>query len=340
MQHSILAPSSASRWIKCPGSVQYPQDDRETDASREGTAAHRFAERWLISGAPPADMPDYMAEPLAVYIAAVLSVTTNPAVEQRLQMPLIHPACFGTADATHRGGRRVFVFDLKFGRMPVEVENNYQLICYAIGAARPGDVVTVYIVQPRIWHPDGPIRSVTYSYDELTEHAARLHKQAVIALSENAYTSPGYHCQWCPGLHVCPAARRVSLQDRPQVLEIPDSTLADELQILRESLAVTQNRLDALERDALGRLRTGARLIGCNAHYSEGRRSWNTPDEDVIKMSDLLNINITKLITPAQALNCGIPEEIINQYSNRKTGKLKISTDGDEIAKRVFKNVE
>lgn len=47
--HSILGASSAGRWMKCPGSVRLCKGlpNVSSEAAKEGTAAHWFAEQCL-----------------------------------------------------------------------------------------------------------------------------------------------------------------------------------------------------------------------------------------------------------------------------------------------------
>lgn len=50
--HSLLSPSSAPRWMRCPGSVALSDGvpDTSSDYADEGTAAHHVAARCLIAG--------------------------------------------------------------------------------------------------------------------------------------------------------------------------------------------------------------------------------------------------------------------------------------------------
>ena len=343
MSHSVLAPSSAYRWTVCPGSVRLAQQYPETGSSAaaaEGTLAHSHAEHWLRTGQPRDDIPPAMVEPLAMYIADVYSVTLSPQVEQRLDLSMIHPACFGTADAVHRDGHTVYVWDLKFGYQLVEVQNNLQLLCYAAGVAQPGDTIYVIISQPRVWHSQGRTRSFFITYEALTEHIDRLRRAAVLAMSDTAEAVPGTHCTYCPALHVCPAARRVLLDfSQPAQAEpVPDHALAEELRVMRDIERLLRLRIGALEADALQRMRTGSRLPGLSTRRTETRLQWSAPPAEVLAMAAACGYQITKPVTPTQALNSGVPADIVHQYAERKPGAVQLATDCDKQASEVFKN--
>ena len=327
----------------CPGSVRLSQlfpEVGSSPAAIEGTEAHSYAEKWLTAGEPPEEMPDYMAEPLALYIAAVLSVTERPAVEVRLEIPAIHAACFGTADAMHRAENRVHVIDLKFGRMPVEVDGNWQLICYAAGACKPGDIVTVTIVQPRIFHPAGRVRSVVYTYDQLQVFVGALARSAALAMSDNPHTIPGLHCQYCPALHACPSARRSALfhiaDSNP--VEIPPDALSEELAAARISSDIAKWRVEALEKQTMELLKLGTRVPGSEIKAGAGRLYWSVSEDDIRAMSRIYDVEPVRLVTPVQALEMGIPGDVIEHYATRRPGRLQISTDSDQKAARIFKN--
>ena len=73
-------------------------------------------------------------------------------IEERVSMEEISEHIWGTADAILIGEKELEIIDLKSGKFPVDVENNTQLLIYALGAlSRYGNedtVVTMTIVQP------------------------------------------------------------------------------------------------------------------------------------------------------------------------------------------------
>lgn len=137
--HAKLGPSSAHRWVNCPGSIKASEgiDPRTSKYAAEGTAAHELASAVLTFNEPSAakflgqfididatetrhiisykgvanglnvwPITEEMVDAVDTYVEHVRSlidaVKGPPAivdVEQRLDMTHIHPAIFGTGDA-------------------------------------------------------------------------------------------------------------------------------------------------------------------------------------------------------------------------------------------------
>lgn len=169
--HAVLSPSSADRWMTCPGSVPLTEGmaDTSSDYAAEGTAAHEIAALCLTSGTDAAayvgrivevSNPDKvreieitadMAEHIQVYVDHVrnrvadwtnLGATVTLEVEQRVPIGhlTLEDGAEGTADtviiAELPDSRVVIeVIDLKFGRgVEVQATDNRQLRLYALGA--------------------------------------------------------------------------------------------------------------------------------------------------------------------------------------------------------------
>lgn len=171
--HAALAPSSAGRWRRCPGSVtveaNYPATSNA--AADEGTAAHELAAHCLrntfdparflgrivditVGGATPV-LPeavkkpttkaqflvtDEMVEAVEGFIELVQSVCGNhaPLVETRVHASAIHKDCWGTADVLHydQSTKTLHCIDLKYGRgVVVEAKDNDQLKVYLSACA-------------------------------------------------------------------------------------------------------------------------------------------------------------------------------------------------------------
>lgn len=138
-------------------------------------------------------------------------------VEHRFDLSSIYPGCFGTADAVvwNPNTRLLTVTDLKYGAgIPVEVENNVQLLYYALGALVslkfPAKEVEIVVVQPRCPHSAGPVRRWRISAVDLLEFEANLVGYAKATEAPDAPLVPGDHCQFCRAEATCPALKEVA----------------------------------------------------------------------------------------------------------------------------------
>lgn len=381
-EHAVLPPSSAHRWVPCPGSVQAEQlyPDVESDASREGTAAHWVAEQVALSyqtdtGIKSAiDFVDQvapngvvineeMAEGVYMYVMDALKVCQEGGllqamrIEQRVAIDRVHELNWGTPDCAmyDAAERRLYVWDFKFGRVPVELYENWQIIDYAIGLIdhiTGGDglgdqriTVELRIVQPRAFHPEGPCRSWTIKGSDLRGYANQLKASADAAMGIDPPTKAGEHCRHCKASRGCSTLQRggAMIADRVETLQLhnlsPENT-AVELRYLRQAQTLLKERLGALEAQALEQTKNGTAIPGFSIGYGRGSVKWDKPDSDVIALGDLLNIDLRKAekpITPKQAMNLNVDEAVINSYSKNHQGAARLVTDDKTIAGRLFK---
>jgi len=223
--HSKLGASSYDRWGECPGSVAASEGipNESSIYAEEGTLAHDWA-AFLLTGKnkPQKELTDEMADAINVYAVHIGELRArNPSfesVEQRLDLSEYHPALFGTADyvAYFADTKTLHVVDYKHGRgIPVEVLGSRQLRYYGLGALHmnkfPIECVTLTIVQPRCYHPDGPVRSWVLDAVDMLDFAADLIDDARKTEDPNAPLVPGDHCRFCPAQPTCKAIESQAL---------------------------------------------------------------------------------------------------------------------------------
>lgn len=161
-KHAKLAPSGASRWMPCPGSIalcaKVPTPPT-SDYAKEGTAAHKLAADsfvpngildpgTLIGNTIAAEgkkftVDEDMVEAVQVYLDAVrgdlkgCSKEYTLGVEKPFNLSWLCKDMFGTVDLViyDPQTKRLTVYDYKHGQgTRVDVEWNPQLLIYALGA--------------------------------------------------------------------------------------------------------------------------------------------------------------------------------------------------------------
>lgn len=304
--HSIISPSSASRWIACPPSAMKAALHPYTTSiyAKEGTEAHALAEHkvnlWLgrrTDDPRPGmkhltrEMEDCTDE-YALFIqerAEELRRTgTMPTVftEVRLDLSRWAPQCFGTADCVIVGEGAFHVVDLKYGRgVEVRCEENTQMMMYALGAIEcfgslyKVDDVALTIFQPRL----GNISTWTTTKDELLSWAEDVLRPAArLALEGGGELNAGPHCRFCPErascrerAHWCLEVARKEFSGRR-----PDELPPDEIAKVLERADEVERWLSDVRGLASRLLGEGNAVPGWKLVEGRSLRRWS--DEDAV----------------------------------------------------------
>jgi Protein of unknown function (DUF2800) len=311
-QHAFLAPSSAHRWVFCPGSARlealYPQTE-ETPEAAEGTAWHWVTfDCMMIAGRVPAvgevapngvHVDETMIEAAHLTVADVVS-TLGPrwremiVVEQRVSIPRVSPHNWGTPDLRAwrqlgDGRWMLHVWDGKYGFKIVEAFENWQCIDYACGLlteAKMDDglsdqntLVDICVIQPRAPHREGPVRRWTVKASDLRAHINRLHSSATEATGDNpkCYPEPSA-CENCNGRHKCEAIQRSAFRGAEmghaaQPLDLTPAALGLELRTLTRAQALMKARISGLEEHAVSLIKRGSAVPWWMMESTPGRQT-------------------------------------------------------------------
>ena len=335
--HSPLGASSASRWMKCPGSATLIrlldeagiQDEADPDWRRDGVEAHELAAHCLNApcDAWEADQerwPTLNVEMMAavqVYLDHVRSIRgyNQRFVEYKLHRPGFHEAMFGTVDCALQDRKSgLHVIDYKHGvGVFVDVEHNVQLLYYAfmvideLGDCDDAEPVTLTIVQPR--SPVGdPVRSWTTTVGYVKEWANEVLRPAMEQTSLSGHLATGEHCRFCPAKLVCPAF--LGTAKRLFSLTLDEVTCGTEQQLADLLLLVPIGRmaLTALVAEAKRRTIENAKVIpGWKLVQAKADRMW----KDEAPVADLFGYQPQKLLSPAMVEKEPGGKEFVHEWA-------------------------
>lgn len=312
--HSKLGASASERWFNCPGSVRLCETVPAQEggaAALEGTAAHALAEK--VFNEPPnafyyigkakkllgdefnkhgIEVTKEMATHVQAYVDFVRAKANELGgelvIEKRFHLSHIHPDLFGTADAVIVVPfGEIWVIDFKYGvGHAVEVEENSQLLYYAVGAAMGEDTdkITVCVFQPRCEHEDGSIRTWEFEPTVLKNFAKKLRQRALETEKEDAALLPGKWCQWCNAAGVCPALHRSAIEtaktdfDDPQLPEVERLTDDQIAKVIRYA-GMFEKWFKAVKEYARERAKNGDVIKELKVVAGRGARVWKDEEQ-------------------------------------------------------------
>jgi hypothetical protein len=333
--HSTLGASSASRWLNCPGSVSLSEGmpNPSSKYALEGTAAHQLAEECILNKRSPYtyinggtvtledddgnqieyEVTSDMAEAVMVYLKEVTALAnylgqdiTGENVEVGFHLDWIDEELWGTNDLMLGVPfDTLYIYDYKHGQgVAVDVENNVQLMYYALGALGPDNPncytdVVLCIVQPRATHPDGPIRKWRVSVDALYDFHVKLLEGVKATRDKNAPLCSGPHCRWCLALSVCPEVGKEAASvagltakqvfgDKPLTFPGPNEILPEQRVKLYQFIEQFEQWAKAIKSDTHDKLLSGHDFPGLKVVAGRASRKYRDEAEAEKKLVGLI----------------------------------------------------
>lgn len=366
MSHSIFAPSSCHRWIRCPGSIAAESgfEDKATIYSAEGTLAHQVAAECYVNTWSPLqyvmkvfeidgfhiEFTHDMAEHVQTYLDYLFALNCKLGlVENKIDLGHIIPDTSGTSDyvGVDIDSKTLHVVDLKFGKgKMVYAENNEQMQLYALGALKmveyldiDFDKVVLHIVQPRIDHID--------TWETCPEALAEFAGEAYVAYeyAGNKYPPiiPGpIQCQWCRAKATCKEAADYvedAVRNQFPILDhkdLPDEQLAHALSLVN----MVTDWAKAIEAHATEQLSLGFSVPGYKLVAGRSNRKWGDESEAesaLRKAARRLKIKVSDLYVQtfksAPALEKELGKKVFAQFADlvvKPEGRPVIAPESDK----------
>ena len=348
--HSTLGASGAERWMECPGSVALlaelklpPSDEPEYRA--HGTAAHAVANLALTNEQDAWEFVDQKIEgvvipaewvsPIQLYLDRCREGDPDlSGTEQRIELP-DHPMAFGTVDRwEYYAGRRLLkVKDFKFGAgIAVEVEENPQLMYYAAGILQlpdlaDADAIEIEVVQPRAFHPDGPIRTWYTSRCFVDSWVNETLYPAMARTALDHTLNAGSWCRFCPAKLICPlmvGMYGAAMRTNPtQVVNLDNDALGRDYQAVQ----AVKMYIKAVEDQVFERMMRGQAIAFAKLVHKRANRIWK--DEAAMILDARIGADAyskPELRSPADLEKLSpLAKDLVREYAYTPTSGLTIA---------------
>ena len=356
--------SSLSRYMKCPGFAKFRDlPESETNlAAEEGTAAGELLQAMLEQRTTKPNVATvaknnyrfdsdmyFHVTPIA---QEILDKNVQVFCEQRIDWQAHQDVVIrGQFDICYQIGDTLHIEDLKYGWVLVDVEENWQLLGYAIGKVLQMEIqlrpkfIEFKIHQPRPHHEDGRSREWKISLDEMIGYHQKIVVQMELIANNAGDLVTGSHCKYCPAAgQNCTAFNKavnnaldVTMSEFKQD-SLNESQIADQLIILQRASELIKIKYDSLDQLACSKLKEGKLIPGFGLEEKYGDRSW-LPDvsPDVIQMITGKDIIEKVMMTPAKAEKMGVNKKMVESLVTRKfTGVKCVKKDFSKDAAKVF----
>lgn len=387
-EHKLFSPSQSERFILCPGSVNLIRRTLPrgpTEYSLEGTVAHTVLEAGLRNECENAtqaiDNSIYCMTPEVFDVDFKAAI--NDALDyiwelywnleyqygdcviyiERFVNPPVASApgeAAGFCDVAiySPSARRLWVIDYKHGvGVPKDVDDNTQAKQYAAGflfeenaMVDPAniDIVTLVIIQPRAFHPKGPIREYNASVAEIYEYLGKLDEHIELCLQPDAPLVPGYdQCRFCPARDQCPAAEKHALAiPGTNFKDVKDVTVpklphlntldVDRISYIMQMWPYIKLWYEGVESRAEELMRLGNRVPGFKLVEAQARREWfpshgEKPDEFAARLAASIGCEVDE-IYPRKLITITEAEKKIVEAFKSRVGRGRKKQAAEEAA--------
>jgi hypothetical protein len=260
-------------------------------------------------------------------------------IEHGLGHPEIHELFYGKLDAGVIANSHAKIFDYKHGEgVAVDVEENAQVRYYGAGFVYDRhEILTIEyeIVQPRAFHPLGPVRTWSEPVKELLFW---LKHTLVPAMNRADPRHPypewrefvlGEHCRFCSATLSC-KARQQQLTKLAEGVPSMQSATNAELAELLSKIPHARAVIKAAEAEGLRRMQDGQDIPDFKLVRSKTVRKWKEGAEQVARDCFGTDAYNTELKSPAQMEKVVGAQPLVDEWAYSPEGGLSIAPAGDK----------
>lgn len=360
-QVTVIRCSGLSRPMTCAGSLFFENlPEQETNvAASEGTAAGEYLEHLLVGDDEPipthakngvafdADMKFYAGQVAEEIKSKAWSrVLCEQSIDWQTRSGIWIK---GQYDASYVHDGKLYIDDLKYGWVHVEVKENWQLLGYAIGEViRRGEAferIVLRIHQPRPHHEDGPTREWEITYDQLLTYKEQIETRMDQIAGGFAELVTSKKCKYCPAApSACTAFNRSVFHGIDYTLShfqqdnIDDKEISFQLDLLDRVTEVLKIKTDSIKQLAVSRMKGGAIIPGYMCEESYGDRKWKKEiSPAVIETITGIKIVETIMLSPAKAEKLGVSKELVKGFVDRHfLGQKLVKKDANKLGDMIF----
>jgi hypothetical protein len=344
--HAIYAPSMGSRWAKengctaAPFAIAQMPHEESGEAAIAGTEAHEEIERCFgpMNGefVTPTTMPIKPVDPdhpAAFGIALMISyVRQLPPGRLWIERPVeLTKDIYGTPDVRHweEATGILTVPDFKNGFIGVDADTE-QLWIYAASSVYTDNLplkwARLVIVQPNDFRPVPRVKQHMVSADELFAFAKRA---AAVPAGPKEFRA-GSHCAYCPVFGKCEATRDLLMQLGILMQHSPDELRPDQVALVMSIQKPVTDWFKSLEKVWTKKALNGTVPEGMKMVTSQKHKAWENEDQARALVLEHLGPDGLDVPTPAQAIERGIPERIVNAMAPRPPGAPVLAFASDK----------
>ena len=356
---TTIRASKLARYMVCAGymSLNLPESEGG-EAAREGTACGELLEALLTDkqvGTTASngvffdnDMKFYM-QPLSEEIKsrAASPILCETRIDWQTKSGIWLRGQYDAAFVDHQG--RLCIEDLKYGFGIVEVENNWQLLTYAIGEViRRGQSfkeISLKIHQPRPHHEDGYSREWVITYEQLLGYKEQIEKRMQELVDGRNDLQTSKQCKYCTGAaEACPAFSRLFYKSLEITTEFHQDSLTEQeiamqLDQIKRAEEVIKIKLDSIKELALNRIKSGKLIPGYIQADKFSDRKWKTGvTAETIKMLTGKSISEETMLSPFKAEKILDKNLVKSLCESTLIGVNLVKKDSSKIGNKIFGN--